>query len=179
MIPWMWTVRVRSAGGCARSVRPGVSRCAWWPGWVSEEDWALAGVVMAREVLSAPVGTGSIPRWGVEGLWWNPPGLPSSIANSTVPSMTEQQYKVRENRLRRMADRQGLALRKSPRRDPRALGYGTYMLVEPTSPKSYNMVVSGGLPDGYGLDLDEIERALTERHGGSSPAAGLSSSRTA
>ena len=38
--------------------------------------------------------------------------------------------KVRENRLRRMAERQGLELRKSARRDPRAIDYGTYMLSE-------------------------------------------------
>jgi hypothetical protein len=37
--------------------------------------------------------------------------------------------KVRENRLRRMAERQGLRLVKSRRRDPRAIDYGTYMLV--------------------------------------------------
>jgi hypothetical protein len=65
--------------------------------------------------------------------------------------------KVRENRLRRMASRQGLALRKSPRRDPRAIGYGTYMLVD----KATNSLAAWGHPDGYGLTLDEIERQLS------------------
>lgn len=37
--------------------------------------------------------------------------------------------KVRENRLRRMAERQGLRLLKNPRRDSRAVDYGSYMLV--------------------------------------------------
>ncbi len=64
--------------------------------------------------------------------------------------------KVRENRLRRMAERQGLALRKSPRPDPRALDFGTYMLVD-----AHNTVVVGG-PDGrFGLSLDEVQAALS------------------
>ena len=37
--------------------------------------------------------------------------------------------KVRENRLRRMASRQGLRLEKSRQRDPMALDYGKYRLV--------------------------------------------------
>lgn len=38
--------------------------------------------------------------------------------------------KVRENRLRQMAKRQGLNVRKTRRRDPLATDYGTYALVE-------------------------------------------------
>ena len=38
--------------------------------------------------------------------------------------------KVRENRLRRMAERQGLELRKSRRRDPRAIDYGRWYIVD-------------------------------------------------
>ena len=41
--------------------------------------------------------------------------------------MTDE--KVRENRLRRVADRQGLRLAKSRRRDERALDYGCYGLI--------------------------------------------------
>ena len=37
--------------------------------------------------------------------------------------------KVCENRLRRMAERQGYELHKMRRHDPRALDYGTYLLV--------------------------------------------------
>jgi hypothetical protein len=66
--------------------------------------------------------------------------------------------KVRENRLRRMAERQGLALQKSRRRDPRAMDYGMYMLVDPRS----NHVVAGtehtGRPN---MSLDEVEEWLT------------------
>jgi hypothetical protein len=83
--------------------------------------------------------------------------LPSPHRAPAPSRKTSQQTKVRENRLRRMAARQGLALKKSPRRDPRALGYGTYMLVD----VSTNGLVAWGLSDGYGLDLDEIERELT------------------
>lgn len=70
----------------------------------------------------------------------------------------EMADKIRENRLRRMAERQGLRLVKSRRRDPRALGYGTYMLVDANT----KVIVASGLSDGYGLDLDTIEEELTE-----------------
>jgi hypothetical protein len=75
--------------------------------------------------------------------------------------MTEQdsEEKVKENRLRRMAARQGLRLEKSRRRDPRAIGYGTYQLVWIDSNA---IAASGGNRDGYGMHLDEIETALTE-----------------
>lgn len=84
-------------------------------------------------------------------------GLTSSIATGIVSSMTDTD-KVRENRLRRAAQRQGLILARSRRRDPRATDYGTYMLVDPST----NFVVAHGLQSGYGLSLDEIENALNE-----------------
>jgi hypothetical protein len=64
--------------------------------------------------------------------------------------------KVRENRLRRMADRQQLRLRKSKLRDPRAIGYGTYMLVD----LSTGFLVLGDTNLGYGFDLDDVEKYL-------------------
>jgi hypothetical protein len=69
--------------------------------------------------------------------------------------MTTSAEKVRENRLRRMAERQGFALRKSRRRDPHALDYGTYYLVDPDT----------GLLDQrwewrWGMDVDSIEEIL-------------------
>lgn len=45
--------------------------------------------------------------------------------------MTHGEYKTYENRVRREAERQGLRLEKSRRRDPRAWDYGTYQLVDP------------------------------------------------
>jgi hypothetical protein len=60
--------------------------------------------------------------------------------------------RVRELRLRRMAGRQGLALHKSRRRDPRALDFGKYWLTNAET----NVRVG---PETR--DLDEIERYLT------------------
>ncbi len=68
--------------------------------------------------------------------------------------------KVHENHLRRMAERQGLKLMKSRRRDPRAYDFGTYMLVDPYT----NSLVAGDTNRGYGLSLDEVEEWLTEDH---------------
>ena len=74
-----------------------------------------------------------------------------------------QSEKVRENRTRRMADRQGLQLVKSRRRDPRAIGYGGYMLVD----RFTNTIVAGELNSPSALSLDDVERYLTQDRGGS------------
>jgi len=66
--------------------------------------------------------------------------------------------KVLENRLRRMADRQGLRLRKSRARDPRALTYDGYDLVDV---RSGGVVCGWGTTGIYGADLEEIEKFLT------------------
>ena len=60
------------------------------------------------------------------------------------------QQKMRENRLREKAKRQGLELVKSRRRDPDAPDYGTYKLMRGET------VVVDDL-----RDLDSIEAALT------------------
>jgi len=70
----------------------------------------------------------------------------------------EKDEKVRENRLRAAAERQGLKLSKSRSRDPRAIGYGCWLIVD-----ANNRVVAGvggtGRPE---MDLDQVERYLTE-----------------
>jgi hypothetical protein len=69
--------------------------------------------------------------------------------------------KVRENKLRRMAERQGLALHKSRIRDPHARHYGAYWLHNPR----LNLVVCGAPPGEWGTepaDLDAIEAFLTQ-----------------
>ena len=71
---------------------------------------------------------------------------------------TDQAEKIRENRLRNMAGRQGLRLTKARRRDPQALDYGTYMLIDANT----NALVAWGLQSGYGMTLDEIETCLKE-----------------
>lgn len=53
-----------------------------------------------------------------------------------------------------MADRQGLYLRKSRQRDPRALDFGSYWLID----RRTNTLVAGGQ---WGMGLDEIEEWLT------------------
>lgn len=73
-----------------------------------------------------------------------------------LADMTGQDYKVLENRLRRAAARQGLRLEKSRLRDHRAIGYGTYQLVDDAT----DTVVSSGLPSGYGLGLDQVAQHL-------------------
>lgn len=55
---------------------------------------------------------------------------------------------------RRMADRQGLYLRKSRRRDPRALDFGSYWLIDLRT----STLVEGGP---WGMGIDEVEEWLT------------------
>ena len=66
-------------------------------------------------------------------------------------------YKIRENRLRRMAERQGLAVCKSKRRDPRAVDYGLYHILD----TSNNSLIAGAWPNDYSMTLDEVEEWLT------------------
>jgi hypothetical protein len=56
--------------------------------------------------------------------------------------------KVRENRLRRMAERQGYKVSKSRRRDTRAIDYGEWWVVD----MNRNRVFAG--------DIDSLERWL-------------------
>lgn len=67
--------------------------------------------------------------------------------------------KSRENRLRRMARQRGLEMQKSRTRNPRAVDFETYMLIDPET----NFVAALGLRGGYGLSLDEVESALAEQ----------------
>jgi hypothetical protein len=65
----------------------------------------------------------------------------------------EPRDKVHEDRLRRMAKRQGLTLTKTRRRDPRALDYGCFWLNDARN----GARVFGGE---WGAGLDEIEAWL-------------------
>jgi hypothetical protein len=84
--------------------------------------------------------------------------LTSSITPGMLPSMTDDD-KVRENQLRRRAERQGCRLLKSRRRDPYAVDYGSYMLVDAET----NSIVATGFERGFGLSLDAIEAELDSR----------------
>jgi len=71
----------------------------------------------------------------------------------------------KENRLRRTAARRGLRLEKCRRRDRLAIGFGTYQLVRVDNSSGNwraQEVVASGHPDGYGLTLDQVEKALNE-----------------
>lgn len=74
--------------------------------------------------------------------------------------------RVRENRLRRMAARQGLRLLKSPRRDQYADGYGTYRLVSARDGEHRY----GDAATSYGMDLDAVEQQLKSRPSGAATA---------
>jgi hypothetical protein len=64
---------------------------------------------------------------------------------------------TREKRLRRAAARQGLRLSKSARRDPHANDYGKYRV---ENPHLSGVIVAGGSPYDYSLDLDGVEAVL-------------------
>ena len=64
--------------------------------------------------------------------------------------------KVRENRIRRIASRQGLRLEKSRQRNPMALDYGKYRLVNGPPGHIYVFIGQG--------DLDQIEEWLESGH---------------
>lgn len=70
----------------------------------------------------------------------------------------EVAFKVRENRLRRVADRQGLHLVKCRRRDPNAMGYGFYGLIN----NAHGGCDFGGSLGWFDATLDEIEAYLTQ-----------------
>jgi muconolactone delta-isomerase len=75
-----------------------------------------------------------------------------------VQASMVDEYKERENRLRRMAQRQRLQLVKSRRRDPRASDFRGYMLVAIDN----NTAVYGAHPFAFNANLDDIEQYLSQ-----------------
>jgi hypothetical protein len=78
--------------------------------------------------------------------------MASGMASSTAD-------KVCENRLRRVAERRGYVLVKCRRRDPRALGYGRYALVDVTAE---DRSAASAFARGPGMTLGEVAVALGE-----------------
>jgi len=71
--------------------------------------------------------------------------------------MKTTEEKVRENRARRAAERQGLVLKASRRRDPRALDFGCYALTDLWS----GAIVAGvGGTGRFEFSLDDVEEYL-------------------
>ena len=68
----------------------------------------------------------------------------------------DQDTKVRENRLRRMAKRQGLTLVKIRRLDPLAVDYGRYRVETGDGVEATRFASTMG----WGLTLDEVEKRL-------------------
>jgi hypothetical protein len=64
--------------------------------------------------------------------------------------------KTRENRLRRMAARQGLQLTRSRRRDPRAIDFGGFMLIDIYRDTG----IMGDQPYAFSATLDDVEAYL-------------------
>jgi hypothetical protein len=71
--------------------------------------------------------------------------------------MASIEEKVRKNRLRRMAKRQGYALHKTRRRDPKAYDYGAWWIFDVRT----NALVEGPGDDKSWPDLDAVEQALS------------------
>jgi hypothetical protein len=67
--------------------------------------------------------------------------------------------KTHENRLRRAAERQGLRLVKSSRRDPLALDYSRWMITDPRTGSVVAGTGATGLPS---MTLDQVEHWLTD-----------------
>ena len=74
-----------------------------------------------------------------------------------MPDMAD---KVRENRIRRIADRRGLLLVKSGRRDPNALDHGLYALIDYDTGGAVNPSLIGRYICSW--TLDQIEDYLVE-----------------
>src|SRR5437870_3622496 len=75
--------------------------------------------------------------------------------------------KVRENRLRRMAERRGLTLEKSRRRDPQAPDFGRYMLIHDQTKSAF--LGSDGFE--FSATLDDVENYMSGRYVKKEPSA--------
>lgn len=85
--------------------------------------------------------------------WWG-------SAYRTVEQERKDELRKREDRLRRMARKQGLQLQKSRRRNPDHVDYGTYRI---RNPRTNGFAVRIGLNMRPELTLDQTEEWLTSR----------------
>jgi hypothetical protein len=111
---------------------------------------SLGGVPAERAELVAQLPRLG-PAWGELRGVLN--GLNRVLERRTMPDTAAAEI-ARELRLRRLAERQGLVLQKSRRRDTRLYDYGRYFLLDARS----NFRVCSE----FGLDLDEVAAALED-----------------
>jgi hypothetical protein len=78
-------------------------------------------------------------------------------ARARIDAMPPSRFRGYTDRLRRMAYRQGLIMRKTRTRDPRALTFKGYTLTDMRAKK----VVLGPRKDGYWPEVFEVEWYLT------------------
>lgn len=91
------------------------------------------------------------------GLRYNPAHRGSPLPATPKRRSEAMSEKVRENRLRRKAERMGLRLEKSRRRDPDAVDFGLYALVTLEYGGAIHPDRAGSV---FALDLDEVEEWL-------------------
>jgi hypothetical protein len=80
-----------------------------------------------------------------------------AIMEAAMKSNVERTF---ENRLRRMAHRQGFAVRKSRRRDPQACDFEGYMIAD----RETGLLIAGADPLAFSFTADDVYKFLTERH---------------
>ena len=81
---------------------------------------------------------------------------PSAVSVDYGEKATLESDKIRENRLRRVAKRRGLRLLKSRLKDPKAVGFGGFMLIDVGT----NVAVLGEQPYKFSCSLETIESFL-------------------
>ena len=109
-------------------------------------------------------GENLVRTWNFHQYTGDPADLVNDLAKAAAErdyweALSDEELKVAENRLRRVARRQGLILQKSRRRDFQAYDYGGWMIVDAQT----NSVVDGGSPMAYGLSLADVESHLSRR----------------
>jgi hypothetical protein len=120
----------------------------------TESDLIREAVATHLRSMRPSIGSGILPSTGGT----SPSGRRRAREDGAMPS-TE---KVRENRLRRKAERQGLRLVKSRRRDADAPDFGLFQVVD----EHNRLEIRGGSgPEGMST-LDEIEDLLYRREAG-------------
>lgn len=79
---------------------------------------------------------------------------------ATLPTESHHEHKTTETRLRRLADREGYRLLKSRSRDPQALDFGLYTLIDVQTGGAVNPALAGRWTCSW--DIEDVEAFLAE-----------------